>query len=431
MNQHVSGTKRSSTARILLKLGVFLVVAAIGGYSILSFLAQRGNVEASVSWDQEFGTLEDRLALYPQRSTNREALEMQRLVEPLGISLKPRENFGEMPTVDDPEFHGIRDGIDVYLKRQLTREDFLTDLPPDSIATYLTNREPELDAVREFLLTSSTPFWTRDLERLFSGPFFNPRGHADLHLVLLADAVAAITAGERNRALADLEASWRFLGAVREDLYVDTLARVFRVAQRQVAIVRLIDDPGEVWYARFDPRTLRQPALDALRHYGWIWSHVDETIRWNSDMHPIRKVMSIAAKPYVQLCEIGTLADYRPNLSKLIELDYLCDRDLGQAGIRLDWPVPWWNQLGDHVSASVRSFVDVWRQLEFDYEATRRWMQAAGSIDGIEASLVCPNDAWVYRADGPDGPELAFSRDPSWPETSPTLALGYRFPLDR
>ena len=279
MNQHVSETKRSSTARILLKLGVFLAVAAIGGYSILSFLAQRSNVEASVSWDQEFGTLEDRLALYPQRSTNREALEMQRLVEPLGISLKPRENFGEMPTVDDPEFHGIRDGIDVYLKRQLTREDFLTDPPSDSIATYLTNREPELDAVREFLLTSSTPFWTRDLERLFSGPFFNPRGHADLHLVLLADAVAAITAGERNRALADLEASWRFLGAVREDLYVDTLARVFRVAQRQVAIVRLIDDPGEVWYERFDPRTLRQPALDALRHYGWVWSHVDETIR--------------------------------------------------------------------------------------------------------------------------------------------------------
>lgn len=421
----MSEAKRTSTGRTLFKLGAFLAIAVIGGYSILSFLAQRSSVQASVGWDEEFGTLEERLDLYPQRATNREALEMERLAEPLGISLKPRD------TVEDPEFHGIRDGIDVYLKRQLTRDDFLTDPPPESIAAYLANREPALDAVRKFLLANPTPFWTRDLERVFSGPFHNPKGHADLHWVLLADAVAAIAVGERDRALSDVEASWRFLGALREDVYVDTLARVFRVAQRQVAVVRLIENPGEVWYGRFDPAALRQPALDALRHYGWVWSHVDETIRWNSDMHLVRKVMSIAIKPYVQLCEIDTLADYRPNLSKLIELDYLCDRDLGPAGIRLDWPVPWWNQIGDHVSYSVRSLVDTWRRLEFDYEATRKWMQAGRSIEGIERSLVCPNDAWVYRPDGPDGPELAFSRDPRWPETSPTLALGHRFPLDR
>ena len=431
MSRNTSESKRTTTGRFLFKIAAFLAIAAIGGYSILSFLAGRENVQASAGWDQEFGTLDDRLGRYPQRSTNREALELERLVEPLGISLKPRERFGNMPIADDPEFHAIRDGINVYLKRQLTREDRATDPPPEAIAAYLENREPALDAVREFLLANPTPFWTRDLERVFAGPFYNPKGQLDLQLVLLADALAAIAVGERDRALADVEASWRFLGALREEAYVETLTMAFRLAQRQAAVIRLIDDPGTVWYERFDPRSLRRPAIDALKHYGWVWSHVDETIRWNSDMHPVRKVMAIALKPYVQLCEIDTLADYHPNLSKLIELDYLCDRDLDQKGIRLDWPVPWWNKMGDHISYSVRSLVDTWRQLEFDYEATQKWLEASSSSAVTERSLVCPNDRWIYGQDGPDGAELTFSRKPEWPATAPTLVLGHRFRLER
>lgn len=54
--------------------------------------------------------------------------------------------------------------------------------------------------------------------------------------------------------------------------------------------MRLIEDPGEEWYARLDPKALRRPALDALKHYGWVWSHLDDTIRWDADMHIVRKL---------------------------------------------------------------------------------------------------------------------------------------------
>ncbi len=429
--------KRASTGLLLLKIALFLFVTATGAYSVLVFVAGRENVKISVGWDEEFGTLESRLERYPPRGANRQALEMQRLSEPLGIALEPREAFGSHPTVDDPAFHDIRDGIDTYILEQLSRGDGPIDPPPAPIADYLVARAALLEAVRSFLLANDTPYWARDLERVFSGPFFNPKGHVDLHLVLIADALTAIATGDQERALGDVEASWRFLDALRDNVYVETLGMAFRITQRQLAVVRLLEEPGEVWYDRFDPASLRVPALDALKHYGWVFSHVDETIRWDAEMHPMRKVMAIAAKPYVQLCEIDTIADYRPNLAKLIELKYLCDRDLEASGVRLDWRVPWWNQIGDHLSNSVRSFVDIWRQLEFDYEATRKWLITAGHVDprpqagGLEASRVCPADRWIYNENG--GGELTFSREPNWPSTkaarSPTLALGHRFRL--
>lgn len=114
----------------------------------------------------------------------------------------------------------------------------------------------------------------------------------------------------------------------------------------------------------------------------------------------------------------------------LASLDVLCDRDRAQNDADLKFEFARWNALGRMFARDLGDVVDQLARLEVDLELTIRileWRRAdrdmlAARFTGRQASIVCPDDYWIYEIEADGTRSVRLSRVPEWsPEGRPVL----------
>jgi hypothetical protein len=139
--------------------------------------------------------------------------------------------------------------------------------PPASWTTFSAAHAATLDGLRGLLATGDVPIWERgSLARLEPDPWqWNGRHLAAgfrLQELLVADALAATASGDRERALASLEAAWTHARSLEEipSLVADLQWVSCRV--EQVGALRLVGGPAPGWDERLRLDGERQRFLD-------------------------------------------------------------------------------------------------------------------------------------------------------------------------
>jgi hypothetical protein len=263
------------------------------------------------------------------------------------------------------------------------------------------------------------------LERVAEAPIPNLLGHLELQRTLVADALAAIDAGDRRRALDDLEAAWRLMSALRDDPFILTQLIVLVDARLVAGALRQIEEAPPVWRERLAGHDFRAGVTEALQYEGWYWTQIDESEDLTSLRGVGAKLLYSVAEPYFRYCLVDVSDTFRERLANLERASALCDYDLASRRADLQVPVPRWNVLGDLVVPDLGGALDRLARLELDVELTRRLLEleearrAAGgewpaSLPGGEVSSACPKDRWDYELSPEGGMTLAFHREISW-----------------
>ncbi len=413
---------------ILLILVVVLVLLLIV-FAALWWAAAAKTETVSERWVETLGTREAILARFPKREANAAALELERLSAGVGINIAPRA-FEDRTRPDEAaqkRYGEVRVELRRWLDEQLDRAARGVAPAPPAVTAFLDERRDDLDAVRRHLLSSPTPRWEMELERLFAAPIPNLLGHLELQRVLLADALARAARGDATTALEDLEAGWRLNVALREDPTLIEQLVSMAIARMHAGALRQLGDVPAVWRSRLGEHDFRDSFMTALRMEGWVWSQLDGSEDLQSG-GMTQRVLATVAKPYYRYCLAQVSDEYRERLANLTGLEVLCDSDLAAQGADLNVEVPRWNIVGDSLVPNLTNAVDRMRRLELDLELTGHVLALADPAAAPEElpSAVCPADRWLYET-SPDGAmSVAFSREISWPEQT-GLILPTRF----
>ena len=203
---------------------VFTLLAGVAAVMVACFLifaalAAHKATLARLGWERSLGSYDEILQRYPSSEANASALELERLSARLGLDTATRGYADRArPTEESSaELRRVKLELSTYLTRHVERPSRHLELPPDAVVSYLAAHRNDLDALHRHLIDAELPHWERQIEKLFAAPIPNLVGHIDLQRILLSDALANAQRGERERALAGFEASWRLYQAIRDE----------------------------------------------------------------------------------------------------------------------------------------------------------------------------------------------------------------------
>jgi hypothetical protein len=431
------------------KMGTFLTVASVllaigvGLYVLLTAAASFKSAGVKRRWAGALGTREQIFERYPAADADAAARELQRLSAEVGIDISPR--------TDDDAPHPDSDGIAAfrragrpmaeYRKVVLERPYRGAHPPPPLVAGFLETRADELAAVRRHLIESGVPRWEMHLERGAQAPIPNLLGHINLQKLLITDALAAVAQGDRARALSDLDAAWSLTMSLADSPIL--ISQMIAVADvRLVAgALRQIDDVPVGWRDRLSQHDLRRSVTTALKYEGWYWTQLDDPGDLTSLTGVASKLVRSVVAPYVRYCLADISDEYRKRLANLERLRAICDYDLAARGADLNVPVPRWNLIAGIMTPTLDGTLRRLARVELDLELTSKLIELdlarrenGGEwppvLPGIQDSVACPRDGWVYEVSPAGAMTLAFNREVIWPDTR-GLKLPARFTATR
>jgi hypothetical protein len=405
-------------AVVAVAVAFFVIAAAIASYKTSGVRRQ---------WEHTLGTRDEILDRYPTTEADSRALDLERLGAELGIDLAPRhhEERAHPSRERTAEFSSVKAELGNYFRIVIERPHRGGVAPPANVAAFLESHAEDLEAVRSHLIDRGVPIWETDLTRGHAAPVPNLLGHIDLQKLLIADALAAVATGDRETALADLEAGWILMQALGGSPFLIAELIAMSGARLIVGTLRQVEDPPFLWHDRLTGHDFRQEVIQSLKYEGWHWTRIGGPwtvggVEWWGG-----KLLGSVAEPYVRFCLAHTSDDYRERVTNLEAIGAICDHDLSARRADLDLSIPDWNLVG----GMVPNFSGIHRriaQLELDMELTVKLIEleqgrrANGGAwpdtpQGIADSRACPGDRWIYQV-SPDGEmTLAFSREISWP----------------
>jgi hypothetical protein len=418
-----------ASAVLAVLIGLFVIMAGVASYKTTT-------VERR--WAGTLGTWDEILERYPPAEANPAALELERLTARLGIDTAPRSHEGRpRPTAERKTgFKKTLSGdMATYRQALLELPRRAPGPPPANVAAFLESHEEDLAAVRRHLIEGGVPRWEMHVERVAAAPIPNLLGHIDLQKLLITDALAKIAAGDRDRALEDLEASWSLMQSLRDAPFLISQLIALADGRLLAGALRQVGDVPAVWRDRLAGEDFRRSFTNALKYEGWFWTQFDDTADFTSLSGFASRLLGSVAKPYVRYCLADVSDDFHDRLLNLDDVRAICDYDLSAQRADLDVPVPRWNAIGGLVVPNLGGTLRRLARLELDLELTvklidlERARRANGgvwpdSLPGVELSGACPRDRWVYGVTPGQGMTLAFSREVTW-----SGLKGHKLPL--
>ncbi|PZV12418.1 MAG: hypothetical protein DCF20_17715 [Pseudanabaena sp.] len=355
---------------------------------------------------------------FPKIETNASALKLEELSAKLGINLlvKARNRNDDLyvPTeASQKEFNQIRADLLRYL------EDSTSSVPSKPLQQYLSTHSADLAVIRAHIIKSDIPRWeTLDINMELGKSSMATEsflGVADLHRLLIADAINNSRLGNSQTAIDSLEFSWRLNQSMKErpSLLSQLVANITDGVQ--VRGLRKLDLASPVWQKRlisFDQSKLFLTALkfDIFKQYGIRrnfplrkgGSEQDEqsSSLFNRFLHPF-------VQPYFTLSAVDTWQvamrnlDLSFNQDPCISISY---EDLPQLSS--------WNILGFVGSppSGLQGYKLTKRQIDMELtQKILRLREVASqsgkfpqTLSGIDSSVICKNLRYVYQpsADG-------------------------------
>ena len=413
---------------------VFTILAGIAAvavtcYLILATVAARKATRVQRGWELSLGSYDEMLQRYPSSEANASALELERLSARLGIDTATRGYADRArPTNESAaELKRVKLALSGYLRRHVERPNRHLEPPPAAVASYLAAHRNDLDAVHRHLIEGEPPHWERQIEKLTAAPIPNLVGHIDLQKILLSDALANAQRGDRQRALAGFEASWRLNQAIRDEPMLMVQLMSVNGAHLHVGALRQIENVPSEWLERLFEHDFRESLVTALRYEGWMWTRLEEPLEL-ADLPSIGKsLMSSVMKPYFRYCLSDMSEDYRERVENLDTVAGICDYDLSRWQADLDVRVPRWNVIGGILQPYLDGTLRRLARLELNRELTVKLLELEAvrraddgrwpvSMPGIEVSSACPREHWVYEVSADGAMTLALDREVTWPD---------------
>jgi preprotein translocase subunit SecG len=408
-----------ASAVLAVLVGLFVIMAAVASYKTT-------NVEKR--WERTLGTWDEILERYPTTEANAAALKLERLSARLGIDTATRSYEGRpRPTQEQKNAFKKKVAGDMaaYRTALLEQPRRSTTLPPANVAAFLEAHEEELAAVRAHLTGGDVPRWEMHLEYVAAAPIPNLLGHIDLQKLLITDALAKTAAGDRDRALEDLEASWTLMRSLADSPILISQLIAIADARMLTGALRQIDDVPAVWRQRLSEHDFRRSFTNALKFESWFWTQFDDAGGFGGWPGLARWLVNGIGKPYFRFCLADVSDDFHERLLRLDDVRAICDYDLSTWGADLDVPIPRWNAIGGIVVPNLRGSLERLARLELDIELTVKLLELEAarrssggdwpeSLPGGHVSRACPGDRWVYEATPDGGMTLAFGREISW-----------------
>jgi hypothetical protein len=396
------------SAALAVVVGLFVILAGVASYKTAK--VERG-------WEATLGSWDEILERYPSMDADDAALELERLSARLDHEGRPR------PTPEKTaEFKAVRADLSGYRQTLLEQPRRRPVRPPAKVAAFLAAHEEDLAEVRHHLLGRGVPRWEMHLERVTEAPIPNLLGHIDLQKLLITDALAKTSDGDRERALQDLEASWTLMQSLSDAPILISQLITLADARLLVGALRQIENVPDVWRTRLTEHDFRQGFTTALKYEGLYWTKIDDTADFTSLTGFANKLLNSVAKPYVRYCLADISDDYRRRLENLDEVRAICDYDLSARRADLDIPIPRWNLIGGLIVPSLGGAVNRLAILELDLELTRRLIELEEarrardgawprSLPGGDVSSACSRDRWIYEVSPEGEMTLDFGRE--------------------
>ncbi len=404
-------------ARIL-GIGLLAAAALIAvTYVVVSAVASRREKAALAHWAEAGRPLDAFIAGLPETQPNATAKKLEETAAALGVVRGEKKE----------PWKSIASPLNAYLDAQLEKTGPAVDAPPEAVAAFLRDAAPFIGEARAALLDGPPPVWEESSRKLYGAPLPNLLQILNLEKVLAADALAALSRGDRSEAMLDVEAGWR-LGASL-DTRPELISALIAVASLRypAAILRRVDGAGEAWRGRLEAVVPREWMARGLEYEAACMLELGRGGLFEAGPGPLRRLRDRVARPFVRLSITGYL-DTMLEMIKAAEAAGPCPEGLEGTMKGIIKAIPSWNAL---TKIAIPNTISSWQRahrLQLDLELTGKILllkearDANGgawpdAVPGIEAS-VCPGGRWIY-ARAADRVSLSYSLAPSFPHTPP------------
>ena len=429
-------------AAVIVTCTIALFVGLLVLHGVSGMMADNKRAEVLRAWAGTLGSLEEVLELYPARESNETAARVEEFSAALGIDMAPERVEGHTRPTDQAEkaYRGTRLAVGNFLDEQFESGGPSPEPPPAAVVGFLREHAATLAGLKEVLDDGDSPRWQLQLEKPYSMPLPNLRGHVDLQRLLMADALIRDAAADFSGALAALEASWQLNAALRDEPVLVSQGIALGVARTQLGTLRHIEQLPPRWRERILEHDYRQSTLTSLRYEGWIWMTLFDQASYAIADAPWSGLILRVARPYVGYCAADVSDSWRRLLIRFSELTSICDSAPEDVGVGPELDVPSWNLVGGQLLPGLGDVAQRLARYELDREMTVKLLEiraaraALGSswpvsLPGIEESTVCPGDHWIYAVTPQGGMSLTLSRPVDWGELSgATLSTRYVVP---
>ena len=238
------------------RLSMRILVWFHGGVLVLLLLwASVGNWAAERQWQAVVAPLRQALMQeFPPRSADENAIQVQKLATNLGLSLAPRN----LPPSNS--------SASLPLIEQFLRRVFFSSIEslirvrtfPESVQTYLTKHQAEIEQVIDQLTTHGAPRWKRSspeplwqhpaLDQLEQNLSINYQNLRALHRLLLLVSFKQDQQGQSQLANKSLLAAWHLMNSVIDQ----PLGLSQSMLSNQAEVLRWVNLYSAEWQQRWD-----------------------------------------------------------------------------------------------------------------------------------------------------------------------------------
>lgn len=251
------GRWRKVWVRLFQALITVVLVIALAE-ALVYFLASRKEKQVLDRWAAYGGgTLDENFAALPRHKTDAAARKIEEIAATMGMVNKDAGGNTTYPSLPA--------ALTNYHMAELDKPSAAIAPPTPEVSALLAERAQGMDSLRQALAAGTVPLWESDPDKLYAAPIPPVLLQINLTRLLTADALAALSAGDAGRALADAEAGWTLTQSLEDR--PELIARYVSMAETRMwmALLRKVPAAPEVWRERLKGRQPRERLIRSLR----------------------------------------------------------------------------------------------------------------------------------------------------------------------
>lgn len=370
-------------------------------------------------------------ASFPKTDTNAAAHALETSALVLGIRLQPgadeasAEEPGESKKEEKSEWGVTRGALTKWATAEAERPEEAVQAPPAAVAAWLAGHASELDAIERALLEGPAPEWAMDTSLLFAAPVPNMAGHLQLHMALVARALARAAAGDAPGAERSVLASWKLADPERRRPDVVSRSISWIATHLELGALRKFPADASAWRGRIAGWDARESVRRSWELEAWtIWQAARRLSASNSSRGLFA---DLVARPAERLEAAARLDGWRA-MTEAAVASPVSDGDGAFLAEAFRKGMGRWAA----VAPPSPALASAWKRADrlaleaeltnkvFDIRATREpsgaWPPA---IPGLEASKA-ENVKWVYAVTKEGRASIVTNRTLTWPDRTPS-----------
>lgn len=356
-------------------------------------------------WREQFEDIENVPERFLKCDDSPSAQVLKKLAQPIGIDLGRGSDDSDLHPTEREELRfkslsGPEGILAKYLKTQLEKSDQGIDEFPRELSEYLQSYEKPLEVIKHHILSNKDIHWKTDfIMRYDSGPNSpgpNLSGLISLEMVLVADALKGLKAGQSQKAERCIEAVWKLNQSLRQrsEFLVRVAAQI--IDRYQFGTLRKMERPSSVWMSRMEEPDYRREILSTRGTEVFIMT------KWANEgnLFPKKNFLTKNMRWYQRYCVVDYSQKMREQILKCLKVD-LCSLD-SQSFNDFSHSLARWNLIGSFSWDNPEHILGRVAKLMIDRELTSKILQIKnGPISTDTDTLpcdMCGNLRWKLQA---------------------------------